>query len=187
MRTSVDALRSVRRFFGQVFPEPWDIRYTRSEEMVRPSGTVAAIGPQPNTGSAYVRDVMRDFEIFLYPPGVEGDVSTSRIEAETVAATVERALTRGFVPAGGEARSYSLRLPVFDYAAIPLTQGLPALAVPYDYLVLQNLTIQPRVDPDQDDLFTVVVDMRIHWRTDGDTRRFEGALLQSVPLGNPQP
>lgn len=197
MRTSVDALRSVRRWFGQVLdgyeaakPGPdvlWDIRYTRSEEMVRPSGTVATIGPQPNTGSAWVRDVTRDLEIFLYPLGVEGDVSASKLEAESVAAFVEAGLTRGFVPPAGEARSYSMRIPVFDYDAIPITQGVVALTAPYDYLVIQNVSVEPRVDPDQDDLFTVIVDLRAHWRTDGDTRRFEGADLLDVFIGDPTP
>lgn len=179
---SVDALRSIQRFLSFVLAAPWDLAYTRTEQMARPCGTITPIGQERRTGSAYVRDVERDFEIFLYPPGTEGQPEPSRLEAERLATSLATALERGNPAAG----SRSMRIPLYDYAAIAWDEGQPNGATPYGFLVLKrNFTVEPRVDPDDSDLFTIVCILTATWRVDGDRSRFEGTTLADVTLPNP--
>lgn len=185
MRTSTDAHRSLRRWAGVLFPEPWDVQPQRTENLGRPSVVVIPASPQTNTGSAYIRDQGRDFDIFAYPSGVEGDSGTSQREAETVAELLDAGMTRGIKLLSGEWYSYSMRIPVFDYDGIAWTDPLPDDAVPYDYYPAANWSVETRVDPDDDTLFTVLASIRLRWRTVGDTRRFEGAVLQDVVLNGP--
>lgn len=187
--TPEDVLRSLRRFFSEVLPTTWDLQYQR-DELERPGGFVVPVTPVLSDGSAYVRDQQRDFDVFLYPLGFESLPAKSRVEAEQLAHTVERALSQG-VAAGVVTPTYksrSLRLPVFDYTGVPWDHGVSATppapvnppASPFDYLPVSNLSVDPRPDPEDDTLFTVVVGLRLSWAADGDTSRYQGKLLTNV-------
>lgn len=176
-RDQYSALRSVRRYLGLVLPSPWDVQYVRHEPQLRPLAVVRLVGPRMTSGSAYVRRYTQNVEVFAYPAGVESDVATSEVEAQQVANLILRAFDAGSVPAGG----YSLRVPFFDYSAIAPGGVLPGGAKPFDYLVLSNLSGTVRQDPETDDLYTVMVDLRVGWSDDGDTRRFGGRPLTFVP------
>jgi hypothetical protein len=180
VNTPEDLIRSVRRWFGVVLPEPWDIQYQRTDDLDRPSVIVQPSTGQLTSGSAYIRQNQRDFQAFVYPTGFEGDPPRSRVEAEGFAYTLERAMAQGFKPDGLVYYSRALRLPVFDYADVPWDQGQPSDALPYDYLPVANFGTDVRVDPDDDSLFTVVVDMRITWTTLGDISRFDGPLMTDM-------
>lgn len=182
MRTPTDALRSIRRWVGVVLPEPWDIQYGRTEAMVRPCGVITEVGPTGNSGSAYVRDIDQAYSLFLYPLGFEGEPIRSKIEARKWAWEIERALAQGF-KVGGVYYSRSMRIPVFDYDGLAWDAPLPVNTAPYDYLVIRRgFSVDPRPDPDQDDLYTIVIGLTADWRMDGDTSRFDGAILQDVDV-----
>lgn len=186
MRTPEDTLRSLRRFVGKVLGPDYDVQFARTEELERPGAVVRRIGRVLNTGSAYVRDVQGDYQVFIYPPGVEGDASASLIESERVISLMDKAVTAGSV---GPPRSYSLRIPVFDYDGVPLGSSLethgaarvpPVAPVPYDYLVASNWSVDGMVDPDDDTLFTVTAYIRLAWRQDGDIERTQGPALKEI-------
>ncbi len=174
-----DVLRSVRRFFGMLLPEPWDIQYQRDENMDRPCGVIVPAAPTASTGSAYIRDSQRDFDVFLYPTGFEGQPARSRLEAEALADSVKQAIQRGLVTDDGR-YSYSYRLPVFDHTDVDFDEDVLPDAVPFDHLPVSNVDIEPRIDPDDDTLFTVVVGLRVQWSEDGDTSRHDGIPLQEI-------
>lgn len=185
MNTQLNAHRSLRRWVGTLLPEPWDVQAERREGLGRPSAVIIPASPKANTGSAYVRDHGQDFDIFAYPPGVEGDSGASRREALELAELIDAAMTCGMKLTDGSYYSYSLRVPVFDYTGIEWEDSLPDGAVPYDFYPAINWTIEPRVDPDDDTLYTVMASVRLRWHTMGDQRRFDGATLQDAVLHHP--
>lgn len=185
MRTLTDAHRSLRRWASVVFPEPWDVQPERKENLGRPSVVVVPIPVQSNTGSAYIRDVQRDFNIYAYPNGVEGDPGASKAEADAIAEILDRAITAGVQLTGGEWYSYSMRIPAFDYDGVPVTEGLPDGSVPYDFYPASNWDVDVRVDPDDDTLYTVLGSVRLRWRVTGDVRYLDGAVLQDVVITHP--
>lgn len=175
-----DVLRSIRRWLGLLLPEPWDIQYVNDEDAERPSGFVIPATRTTNPGgSAYVRDFARDFDAFLYPPGVEGDPMASRVEAERLAHLVERAFNQG-VTVEGARISRTMRLPVWDHADVPWDQDIPEGREPFDMLPIRGFSVEARVDPDDDSLYTVVATFQATWRDDGDVSRFDGPVLQDV-------
>lgn len=186
MRTNEDALRSLRRWFGFVLPEPWDVQYVRDENLDRPSAIVQPATPMTNTGSAFVREMRRDFDIFIYPEGKEGDPMYSRTEAEQVASMIDKAMCQGFM-IGAVDYSYSMRIPAFDYAGIPWDEALPADARPYDYFPVISWDVETRIDPDDDSLFVVSCGAKLLWRGNGDMRRFRGPLLEDVTVNHAEP
>lgn len=181
-----DVLRSLRRWFGVLLPAPWDLQYQRDENMDRPCGVIVPAVPTSTAGSAYVRHNQRDFDIFLYPVGFEGDPSRSRWEAEQLADQVRQAWHRGLV-VGGVRYSYTLRLPVYNHTAVPYNADVPVAAVPFDHLPVSNFDVEPRIDPDDDTLFTVVVGLRVRWSEDGDTRRYDGSILREIWMQHRDP
>lgn len=180
-RTEISALRSMKRAIGRTLPAPWDVQLRRAEPNKRPLCVVRFLGPTTSTGSAYVREFEKLCEIFAYPEGVEGDATRSELEARRISDTLLRALDTGNANAGTKA----LRVPFFDYSAVADDAVLPDNAAPFDYLVLSQVTVEVRNDPDADDLFTVMLNMRINWRADGDVSRFDGQTWQDIQI--PQP
>lgn len=176
----VDVLRSIRRWFGVLLPEPWDLQFQREDAVERPTGFVVPAIPAQNSGSAYVRNELRDFDVFLYPDTEEGNPALARVQAEQLAEEVKQAMTRGIKLEGGGYYSRTMRLPVYDYEGIAWDQTTPDDVQPFDLLPVSNFDVEVRIDPDDDTLFTVVVSLRLHWVSDGDTSRLEGATLQDV-------
>lgn len=181
-RDQYSAMRSLRRYIGLVLMDgqdpqnPWDVQFIRREPQQRPLAVVRLVGPRMSSGSAYVRDFEQQAEIFAYPAGLEGIPGTSEVEAQAVASRLLRALDTGWVSAGG----YALRVPFFDYTLVAADAVLDSDAEPFDFLVLSNVSAEVQQDPETDDLYTVLVDLRLKWSDDGDTRRFEGAPLMNV-------
>lgn len=169
MRTANDAARSIKRWVAQVLPEQWDVQLRREESMQRPSAVLVPVGPVFTEGSAYVRDMQREFQIYLWPEGKADDPNFGRQEAEELADTLLVALQQG--AAGGR----SMRLPVYDYSGVPWDQALPSGALPYDFLLVSDVQADARQDPQDDDLFTVTFKLRVRWHDDGDRSRYQKA------------
>lgn len=179
-RDPLSVHRSLQLYLSVILAEPWDVQPVRKEPQTRPLAVVRPVGPAPSTGSAYVREYEQPYEIFVYPLGVEGNPWGSEVEARRVMDTILRAFDSG---AGtGKNRGYALRVPLFDYSAIPDDGNVPLAQQPIDYLVLRSPTGEARPDPEADDLFVVMIDFRVNWRNDGDTRRFAGTILEEIPV-----
>lgn len=160
---------------------PWDVQPVRQEPQVRPLCVVQPLNAGPSRGSAYVREYVQPFEVAAYPLGVEGEPWPSQLIARSVLQALLRAIDSGN-GATGRDRSYSMRVPLFDYVAVPEGEAVPVDAVPVDFLVIQGLDGTVRQDPEQDDLYTVLIDFSVNWRDDGDVRRYDGAVLASTTL-----
>lgn len=170
MRSSNDAIRSIKLWLSFVLDEEWDVQLRRDEGMDRPSAVIVPVGPVLSSGSAYVRDLQRDFQAYLWPKGKDGDPGYGSVEAESLATLLERALSQG-----GHGGARAMRIPVFDYDGVPWDQGLPDGAERYDFLLIEDVQIDARQDPDDDDLYTVTLKLRARWRADGDVTRFQKA------------
>jgi hypothetical protein len=177
-----DVVRSVRRWVGLWLPEPWDIQYQKDDDMERPAGLLVPATRVDSTGSAFLRDYQRDFDLFLYPTGFEADQLRSRVEAERLADEARRAFEQG-VMVGGVRISRTMRLPVWDHADVDWDQDIPSGRDPFDWLPVRAFGVEARVDPDDDTLFVVVATFRIVWSGDGDLSRLDGPTLQDVRVG----
>lgn len=175
-----DVLRSLRLWLSHVLQAPWDIWYSRDEVTERPGAFVQPSTPGTNSGSAYVRDHTRDYSIFAYPPGFEGEPAASRREAEQLTEYIDTAMSRGVVD--GAYVSRTMRIPAYDYSTIPWDEAQPEDAEPFDFMPIHNWNIEVRVDPDDDALFTVMANLRVAWSTDGDLTRMVGPTLLDVSV-----
>lgn len=168
----------MRRFVGVVLPAPWDVQPARREPQIRPLAVVRPVGPRTSGGTAYVRHYVRQWEIFAYPPGNRDDPQLGYYEAERVMNDLVRALDSGHAAAGSKA----LRVPLYDFSGVTDTTFLLVGAQPIDYLVVSNVDADIQPDPEQDGLFTVMVDLRVNWSDDGDRSRYDGAILEDTGI-----
>jgi hypothetical protein len=178
-RDALSVHRSMQRWLSLVLPADWDVQPTRKEPQFRPLAVVRPINATPSSGTAYVREYDQPYEIFLYPLPIEGEPWASEQIARSFMTAVLRALDSGYAPAASKA----LRIPLYDYTGVPADQALPVAAPILDYLVVRLPSAQVQQDTEQDDLYTVVMDLRVNWRDDGDTTRFVGTPLTTLPLG----
>lgn len=93
-------------------------------------------------------------------------------------------------PASNEAyrttkvQSSKKRIPLYDYAGIPL-DGLGSISYerqPSDYLRVQTCTIDRGEDPEDDRYFRVIVQPRVTWRRIGRVPIDRGKIVQEVRL-----
>jgi hypothetical protein len=179
-RTFRDVHLSLLEYLAHLLPSSWDVQPVRREPQTRPLCVCQPVGAVPSSGTAYVREFVQAFEVLAYPPGVDGDVAA----AAHLAMNTKQLLLRAFDSGAGTGRNrgYSMRVPLFDFAEVADDEELPPDQQPHDYLVVQALDGDARQDPEQDDLWTVMLDFRVNWRDDGDRSRFEGVTLESIGL-----
>jgi hypothetical protein len=178
-RDALSVHRSMARAMSLILPSDYDVQPVRKEPQERPLCVVRPIGPGPSSGSAYVREIEQPFEILIYPEGVEANPIASEFEARAVMNAALRALDSG-LPLPGRDKLYAQRVPLFDYSDLTVDDILPADRQPLDYLVLRLPSGQVLQDPEQDDLYTITIDLRVNWRDDGDLSRFEGTTITGV-------
>lgn len=160
---------------------PWDVQPVRKEPQTRPLAVVQPLNAAPSAGTAYVREYNQPYEVFAYPVGVAGDPWATQLVARDWLNRIVRAIDSGH--GAGRDRGYSMRIPLYDYTGVPVDAAIPDDAVPIDYLVVRGLDGAARQDPEQDDLWNVVVDLTLNWRDDGDRSRYDGAVLESTTIG----
>lgn len=182
--------RSLLRYLSFILPAPWDVQPMRSEPQTRPLVVcqpllAASVASQQRGGGergwAYLREYSVPFEVMAYPPGVDG----GPVAAYAVANHTYEALMRAFdtgkgSPVGTKDQGYSMRVPFYDWTGIDFDHDLPDAAEPFTYVLISGLYGSVRQDPEQDDLYTVLLDLRAGWADDGDTSRFDGPTLGSI-------
>lgn len=160
MRTSIDVLRSVKRYVAEALGEDWEVRLLVEEGTFgRPAAQVLEATGQTITGPSHTMDVIQTFVVHAFP--VKGDtVMESLLEASAVEDTFVRALRIGI----GEGRA--ARIPLYDYEGVPHDAGSTARA-PQDYARILDLEISRTQSPQDELLFTVSAEVRLGWRRDG--------------------
>jgi hypothetical protein len=169
-----DRHRSLRRFLMNVLGSPpWTLRTERQPvpDSDRPAGVIETLPstttrarttlPQGNVEKA------QTFPITLYPVlGATG--AEARLEAERVAQLLDDAITVGLVDDDGAAFTYPERIPVYDYAGVPVKGaqrgGPPA---PYGWLWAEDFPVQALQDPEDPLRWSVTCALRVSWEQAG--------------------
>lgn len=172
-----DIARSVRRYVAEMLGPPWAIDLERKEvrDDARPAGLVEVA--QSRVRRARVSIPQGNVEMFapvsvtLYP-----SLADPR-EAGRTARVLTHALLQLIVVGAdgptfedGRPASGPERLPLYDYADVPLT-GTAAQrqgpAHPHDLLWAEDYGVRPIQDPQDPQRWTVALDMRVSWEQPG--------------------
>lgn len=178
-----DRHRSIRRFLMVVLGSPpWTIRTERErvEDDQRPAAVIevasAVLPGRPARVSIPQGNVEKQqtFSIACFPV-LAATAAESRLEAERVADLLTQAVTLGLVdpPAPPLPQPWPWdtapeRLPVFDYAAVPVkgaARGGPQ--APYGWMWAEDYPVRPVQDPDDPLRWTVALDLRVSWEQAG--------------------
>ena len=160
MRTSIDVLRSLKRYVAEALGEEWEVRLLVEEGTFgRPAAQVMEATGQTITGPSHTMDVIQTFMVHTFP--VKGDTV---MESLLAASEVEETMVRAFRIGVGEGRA--ARLPLYDYDSVPHDAGSTSRNQP-DYARILDLEISRTQSPQDELLFTVSVEVRLGWRRDG--------------------
>lgn len=160
MRTSLDILRSLKKYVAQALGEKWEVRLLVEEGTFgRPAVQVMEATGQTLTGPSHITDVVQTFMIHAFPVK-RSTVMESLIEA----AEAEDILVRAFRIGIGEGRT--ARVPIYDYDDVPHDAGSTTRAK-QDYARILDLEISRTQSPEDELLFTVSAEVRLGWRRDG--------------------
>jgi hypothetical protein len=138
---------------------PWEVAlWAEAGTLDYPFCVVTLSAPAGTSGPALYYDVTQPMAIECYPtPTNDAEESIHR------AATVQDKLLEGFrgaAAAGGR----PLRIPLYDYEGVPLTEGVEESRIGSDFM--RVLDFSPRVLPNPQDPLQVrvVADLRVGWR-----------------------
>lgn len=161
----------------------------------RPMGNVIPV-PGATSQTLFARatipqgDVQRGqtFAITLYPT-TTGDARECRNRATLLAEALDDAVVSGVSYADVDpAEEYSvsppLRLPLWDYAGVPVTGASRAgPADPVGWMEAEDISVQAIPDPEDDKRWTVVCTVRLTWWDGGRSRELPTAPpdVESIP------
>jgi hypothetical protein len=160
VRTSIDALRSLKAFIAESLPADFDVRLAEEEGVFeRPTALVTATTPQAVSGPRHTRDVAQSFTCHVY-----AEVARTAQGSLLAAAEVEELLLQATQTGrtGG-------RVPLRDYTGVGVDESAPAGSLEFLRIVPGSLSINRVRDPDDPLLYTVVMDLRLTWRRVGYT------------------
>jgi len=175
MRTSIDVMRSLKRYVALALGEAWEVRLLVEEGTFgRPAAQIMEATGQTLTGPFHSVDAIQTFMVHAFP-----------VERETVmesllgAAEVEETLLRAF-RMGGVDEGHAARLPLYDYDDVASHQGSSA-RTPKDYARILDLEISRTQSPEDELLFTVTAEVRLGWRRDGQLPS-DGRVAREINL-----
>jgi hypothetical protein len=172
MRTSIDILRSLKRYTAEALGDDWEVRLLSEEgTFSRPGAQVMEAGGQATTGPSHTMEHTQSFSIHAFPePG--GTVTQSMI----FAAEAEEQLLIAFRVGVGEGRA--ARLPIYDYTSVPHDAGSTTRGHA-DYARILDLEIRREQSPSDELLFSVAVEVRLGWRRNAALTS-QGRVLQTI-------
>jgi hypothetical protein len=157
MRTSIDTLRSLKRYTYEALGDSWEVRLLVEQGTFdRPGAQVLEASPQQITGPQNAMDIIQSFSIHAFPePGV------SVVDSLLKAGEAEDCLVRAFRMGIGE--GHAGLVPLYDYEAVPHNAGSTSRRAP-DYARILDLSIRREQNPSDELLFTVAAEVRLGWR-----------------------
>ena len=172
MRTSIDVLRSLKRYSAIALGNEWEVRLLVEEGTFgRPTAQIGEATGQTITGPAHTMDVIQTFVINAFPePG------TTVMESLINASATEEALVQAFRV--GIDKGRVARVPLYDYENVDASSPSTARRDP-DYARILDLEISRTQSPSDEVLFTVSVEVRLGWRRNGRLPS-QGRVAQEV-------
>lgn len=157
MRTSIDIMRSLKRYVAEALGDEWEVRLQGEQGTFRrPAAQVIVATGQSITGPAQAMDMLQTFDIQVFPlPGET--VMDSLINA----GEAEDALVWAFRSGVGKGRA--ARLPIYDYAAVGGAEGSTTRQHP-DFAQIRELEIDRVQNPSDELLMSVSAKVRLGWR-----------------------
>jgi len=161
MRTSLDAIRSLKRYVAIALGDDYEVRLlTEQGTFKRPAAQVMDTTANDLTGPRHTIDNLQSFSVHVFPEPGE-----SVQESLGLAAVVENTMTDAFRI--GLAGGHACRIPLFDYEDVAWDEGTDARSYP-DYLRVRDCSVQRVQNPTEELLFTVTCDLRLAWRRVGE-------------------
>lgn len=156
MRTTVDALRSVKRYTAEVLGELWEVRLWSEQGTFRfPFARVAKTGPTSYASRRVATDVLQAMQIHCYPP----PATTVELALEQASA-LQELLVEGFET--GVLLGRPRRIPLYDYDGVPAGGGSMARH-PSDHLRVEDFSVNYLPDAQDQTRVAVVADLRVGW------------------------
>lgn len=173
MRTSIDILRSLKRYIAIALGPEWEVRLLSEEGTFgRPAAQIMEATGQTITGPSHASDLVQTFMVHVFP--VPGDTV---MESLLAASEAEEKLFQAF--RWGIDKGRTARLPLYDYAATPLDEGSSTRRTA-DYARILDLELSRTQSPSDELLFTVSAEVRLGWRRGG--RLPSGKVAQRVNI-----
>jgi hypothetical protein len=161
MRTTTDALRSLARYCGEAFGEDWNVDlWSAQGTFTRPAIAVRTTGPTLLGGPRHTVDLTQPVALYVYPPNCGTGEATF-----AAAAAADDLLFTAFRVGIGAGRP--MRVPLYDYAGVGLDEPSAARAYP-DFLRVLDFSIDRQQSPDDENLWTLIAEMRVGWRRMGE-------------------
>lgn len=160
MRTSIDVLRSLKRYVSIALGDEWEVRLLVEEgTFQRPAAQVMEATGQTLTGPSHTFEAVQTFMVHAFPRSRD-TVMESLVEA----GKCEDALVRAFRI--GVDKGRAARIPLYDYEEVPHTAGSTS-RLDQDFARILDLEISRTQSPQDELLFTVSAEVRLGWRRDG--------------------
>lgn len=186
MRTTTDAIRSLKKYAYAVLGTEWELRLWGEEgKFELPFAYVARAGGATPSGSAYFGQMEAPYAVHCHPVP-QDTVEASIIEAERV----EQLLINGF-RFQGVGLGRPMRVPLYDYAGqvaveAPASGRLDRTGpdsdgyndVHGDYMRITSFGVNLLPDPEDERRIAVVADIRLSWAVPG--RLLSGPQAKSV-------
>jgi hypothetical protein len=178
VNTIENALRSLRYYVAQHlldYNEDFDIRLAIEEDAwERPAATVQSAGPaELQNTTRRVATSIRPFAVYIYP-AIQADAKAAQLEASRVEDAVQRMFRVGGF--GG----HPARVPLYDWSDVADNEALGE-ADPLGYMFVSDSNVDHRPDPDDERLQTVIVNVRLNWRSAAEVPS-EGAEIETVSI-----
>jgi len=172
-----DVARSVRRYVAAMLGDAWHLDLERKEVVddARPAGVIET-GPVTTVGARTAIDQGNVTEsmaltVTLYPALAEP--RTAGREARKLAQRLRLLVVsgaEGIVFQGGRPASGPERIPLYDYANIPLVGTVAERRgpdFPHDVLWVEDYSVRPIQDALDAERWTVALDCRVSWERPG--------------------
>jgi hypothetical protein len=161
MRTQLDAVRSLARYASEVFGEDWSVNlWSAQGTFERPAIAVRRTGPTLLSGPRHSVDLTLPAALYVYPPALDTGEATF-----AAAAAADDLLFTAFRIGVGEGRP--MRVPLYDYAGVGLDEASEVRAAS-DYLRVLDLSVEHHQSPEDEDLWTIIANLRLGWRRMGE-------------------
>lgn len=146
---------------------PWEVRWAAERgEVLYPFCRVNLSAAAATTASAHYYSITQPMTIECYPTDKASDQDTAIMLASGVLDT----LTRGFI-GEGVGDGHMRRVPLYDYEAVPLEEGVSQRRLPMDFLSVQDWSVRTLPDPTDLRRCAAIVDLRVSWRVSVDRHR----------------